>query len=89
MVNHKTSSGHPCVSVYLFRVVITFRRLGVNRVWLPILFVANQAEIMSQVWSRESSSAVPSRVGPLMFHTQVEYSVFSYSFHRTHHVPLG
>ena len=59
-------------------VVITFSRLGINRVWLPILLVVSSTgktefalspRSRLRIWSHKLVSAVPSRVSPLILHS--------------------
>ena len=50
-------------------MVITYNRLGVRRVWLPIVLVVRFRCPRSRlrIWSCETDSTVPSRVGQLIF----------------------
>ena len=66
-------------------VVITFSRLGINRVWLPILLVVSCSgktefplcrRSRLRVWSRELGSAFPSRVSPLVVRPQAESGAY-------------
>ena len=63
-------------------MVITYSRVWINRVWLPILLVRGQLNRENyvvvffpfprsglRIQSRETSSAVPSRVSSLILHT--------------------
>ena len=71
-----------CVYVCM---VITYSRVWINRVRLPILHVVSRTRKMNitlsrtclRIWSRETGSAVPSRVSLLILHTQTESGAYS------------
>ena len=73
-----------CNNVYM---VITFSRQGINGVngcqscsWTAeqgkLTFVCSCSRL--RIWSRKTGSAVPSRVNPLIFHTQAESSIINH-----------
>ena len=74
-----------CTTMYVC-VVITFSRVSINRVRLPIScsWSAEQGKLMLpypcsrlRIWSRETGLAVPSRVSLLIVYTQAEFAAFS------------
>ena len=75
-----------CMYVCMYSsMIITYSKTRINRVRLPILLVwsAEQRKEMFPCprsrlrnWSRETGSAVPSRVSLLILHTQAEYGAY-------------
>ena len=57
-------------------IVITYSRVQINRVGLPILPVG-KPRLRLKNWSRETGSAIPSGVSVLIFHTQAESGAYS------------
>ena len=58
-------------------MVVTFSRVWINRVRLPIrkrMFPCPRTCL--RIWSRETGSAVPSRINLLILHTQVESGAY-------------
>ena len=65
-----------CIYVCMYVcTVITYTRLDINRVWLPILLVRSCLKILS----RATGLTVLSRVSPLVLHTQAELIIRPYT----------
>ena len=61
-------------------MVSTFSRIRLNRVWLPKREIhVLLSPFAPENWSRETISAVPSRVSPLVLHTHAEFGPCSWA----------
>ena len=73
-----------CIHMYVCMVITCSRGVWINQVRLPILLGSAEKgkwafpcpRTCLRIWSRETGSVVPSRVSPLILHTQAESSIW-------------